>query len=182
MGKEHRTTPNYYIHTVKVGWVGKSNRQASAGKERVTGKHEGRIEGDLRATVRMWIGGPLRQMAATKVSNAFIPFARTINGCSFAGRYVCDECQGPCGGVSLQNDGKMSGNRHSGWLCDLCIRGKQRKTLTPDQKQAVIDRLAGARRDRTTIRIQEGRDAAMCNAVAAVAAEANPLREGHGIM
>jgi hypothetical protein len=51
-------------------------------------------------------------MAATKVSNAFIPFARTINGLSFAGRYVCDGCQEPCTGVSLSDVGKMSGNRH----------------------------------------------------------------------
>jgi len=97
---------------------------------------------------RMWTGGPLRQMAATKVG-AFIPFAKTINGCSFAGRYVCDECPEPCAGVSLSDVGKMSGNRHSGWLCDLCIKGKERKTRTPEQKQAAIDRLAAARRDRT---------------------------------
>jgi hypothetical protein len=43
----------------------------------------------------------------------FIPYAKTINGCSFAGRSVCDGCQEPCTGVSLQNDGKMSGKRHS---------------------------------------------------------------------
>jgi hypothetical protein len=32
-----------------------------------------------RVAVRMWKGGPLRQMAATKVSGAFIPYAKTIN-------------------------------------------------------------------------------------------------------
>lgn len=101
------------------------------------------------SNIRTWVGGPLRQMAATKVSGAFIPFAKTINGCHFAGRYVCDGCQEPCTGVSLQNDGKLSGNRHSKWLCDLCIRGQERKTRTPEQRQAVIDRLAAARRDRT---------------------------------
>jgi hypothetical protein len=40
---------------------------------------------------------------------------------------VCDGCQQPCTGVSLQNDGKLNGKLHSGWLCDLCIRGKERK-------------------------------------------------------
>ncbi len=115
----------------------------------------------------MWKGGPLRQMAATKVG-AFIPFAITINGCSFAGRYVCDACQEPCGGVSLSDVGKLSGKRHSKWLCDLCIKGKQRKTRTPEQKQAAIDRLAAARRDRAAIvRIQEGK-MSISNAVTAV--------------
>jgi len=101
------------------------------------------------SNIRTWVGGPLQQMAASRASGAFIPFAKTINGCHFAGRYVCDGCQEHCAGVSLQNDGKLSGNRHSRWLCDLCIRGQKRKTRTPEQRQAVIDRLAAARRDRT---------------------------------
>ena len=58
-------------------------------------------------------------MAATKVSGAFIPFAKTIDGCSFAGRYICEGCQEPCGGVSLSDVGKLSGKRHFKWLCDL---------------------------------------------------------------
>jgi hypothetical protein len=45
--------------------------------------------------LRAWTGGPLRQFTATKVSSAFVPFAITSNGCSFAGRYVCDGCQQP---------------------------------------------------------------------------------------
>ena len=133
-----------------------------------------------RATVRMWKGGPLRQMAATKVG-AFIPYARTINGCHFAGRYVCDGCQEPCTGVSLSDVGEMSGNRHSRWLCDLCIRGKQRKTRTPEQRQAVIDRLAAARRDRTTV-IQGNEGVEICHAVAAVAADVNPNKEVYAVM
>lgn len=137
---------------------------------------------DIRVTVRTWAGGPLRQMAATKVSGAFIPFARTINGCHFAARYVCDECQEPCAGVSLQNDGRLSGNRHSKWLCDLCTRGVQRKTRTLEQRQVAIDRLAAARR-RTTVRIQRSEEMSeMRNAVAAVAAEANPNKEVYGTM
>jgi hypothetical protein len=132
--------------------------------------------------VRTWKGGPLRQIAASRVSNAFIPYAKTINGCSFAGRYVCDGCQEPCAGVSLQNDGKMSGNRHFKWLCDLCIRGKQRKTRTPEQRQAVIDRLAAARRDRASVQVRRNEDVEICNAVAEVAAEANPNKEVYGIM
>jgi hypothetical protein len=134
--------------------------------------------------IRMWRGGPLRQMAATKASNAFIPFAKSINGCHFAGRYVCDECQEPCTGVSLSDVGKMSGNRQSGWLCDLCIRGKERKVLTQVQKQALIDRLAAARRDRTTtVRIQRSEEMMpeICN-VAAVTADVNPLKEVYGTM
>jgi hypothetical protein len=38
-----------------------------------------------RVTVRMWDGGPLRGMATTKVTAAFIPYAKTINGRHFAG-------------------------------------------------------------------------------------------------
>ncbi len=133
--------------------------------------------------VRMWKGGPLRQMAATKVSSTFIPFAKTINGCHFAGRYVCDGCEQPCGGISLSDVGKMSGNRHRGWVCDLCIRGQERKVHTPEQKQAVIHRLAAARRDRAaSVRIHEGRDVGISNAVAAVTAEANPLKEVYAVM
>ena len=130
----------------------------------------------------MWTGGPLRQMAATKVSGAFIPYAKTINGCHFAGRYVCDGCQQPCTGVSLSDVGKMSGNRQSGWLCDLCIRGKERKVLTQVQKQALIDRLAAARRGRATVRIQGNEEVGMSNAVTAVAVDVNPLKEVYGIM
>ena len=143
--------------------------------------------------VRMWKGGPLRQMAATKVG-AFIPFAITINGCSFAGRYVCDACQEPCGGVSLSDVGKLSGNRHFKWLCDLCIRGKQHKTRSPEQKQAAIDRLAAARRDRTAAgyspagkgytntRREEMSTSKPVPAVTAVAVDVNPNKEVYGIM
>jgi hypothetical protein len=147
----------------------------------VNSRHEANTETDVRVTVRMWKGGPLRQMATIKVG-AFIPYARTINGCSFAGRYVCDGCQEPCTGVSLSDVGKMRGNRHFKWLCDLCIRGKQRKTRTPEERQAVIDRLAAARRDRATVRIQEERDVEMCNAVAVVTADVNPTREVYAVM
>jgi hypothetical protein len=139
-----------------------------------------RADGAEIGAVRMWTGGPLRQMAATKVG-AFIPFAITINGCSFAGRYVCDGCQEPCGGVSLSDVGKLSGKRHFKWLCDLCIRGKQRKTRTPEQKQAAIDRLAAARRDRAaTVRLQEGK-MSLCNAVTAVCGSKS-TQEVYGIM
>ena len=156
--------------------------RAPRGKERVNSKNnEASTQRVVRVTVRMWKGGPLRQMAATKVSSAFIPFARAINGLSFASRYVCDACQEPRTGVSLQNDGKLSGNRQSGWLCDLCIRGKERKVPTQVQKQVLIDRLAAARRDRTTVRIQEGIDVEIRNAVAVVTADVNPLKEGYGM-
>lgn len=153
----------------------------SAGKERVNSKHEASTE---RAAIRMWTGGPLRQMATTKVSSAFIPYAKTINGCHFAGRYVCDGCQEPCGGISLSDVGKMSGNQPSEWLCDLCKSGQERKVHTPEQKQAVIHRLATARRNRTvTVRIQRSEEMPeICNAVAAVAADVNPNEEVYGIM
>ncbi len=136
------------------------------------------------SNIRTWAGGPLRQMAATKVG-AFIPFAKSINGCSFAGRYICDGCQEPCGGVSLSDVGKLSGKRHFRWLCDLCIRGKQRKTRSPEQKQAAIDRLAAARRDRTaTVRIQGREEMSICNAVEAVTAVcgSKSTQEVYGIM
>jgi hypothetical protein len=142
-----------------------------------------------RATVvavRMWKGGPLRQMAATKVSNAFIPFARTINGCHFAARYVCDACQEPCTGVSLSDVGKMSGNRLSKWLCDSCKAGKTRRprqTRTQEQIQAAIKRLEAARRDRaTSVRIQGKEDVAISKAVVAVTADVNPAEEVYGAM
>jgi hypothetical protein len=132
----------------------------------------------------MWIGGPLRQMAATKVSSTFIPYAKTINGCHFAGRYVCDGCEQPCGGISLSDVGKMSGNRHRGWLCDSCKAGKTRQprqTRTEEQRQAVIERLAAARRDRAArVRVQEKQDVEIRN-VAAVAAEVNPTREVYAV-
>jgi hypothetical protein len=157
-------------------------RESRAGEDRVNSRHEANTETDVRVTVRMWKGGPLRQMGATKVSGAFIPYARTINGCHFAGRYVCDGCQQPCGGISLSDVGKMSGKRHSRWLCDLCIRGKQRKTGTLEQRQAVIHRLAAARRGRTTVQVQRNEDVEICHAVAAVAADVNPNKEVYAVM
>src|ERR1017187_4261204 len=136
--------------------------------------------------VRMWTGGPLRQMAATKVSSTFIPYAKTINGCHFAGRYVCDGCEQPCGGISLSDVGKMSGNRYRGWLCDSCKAGKTRQprqTRTLEQRQAVIHRLAAARRDRAvTVRIQLSEDMSEIRNVAVVTVEANPNKEVYGIM
>jgi hypothetical protein len=135
------------------------------------------------SNIRTWAGGPLRQMATTKLSAVFVPFAKSMNGCHFAGRYVCDECQEPCAGVSLQNDGKLSGNRPSKWLCDLCLKGKERKTATPEQKQAAIHRLAAARRDRaTSVRIQGKEDVAISNVVVAVTADVNPAEEVYGAM
>ena len=135
------------------------------------------------SNIRTWKGGPFRQMAATKVSSTFIPFAKTINGHHFVGRYVCDGCEQPCGGISLSDVGKMSGNRPRGWLCDLCMRGKERKTATPEQKQAVIYRLAAARQHRSaTVRVQGKDDVEMSNAVTAVAVEANPSKEVYGII
>jgi hypothetical protein len=145
----------YYVQgcTSQIG-----GRITSAGKERVNSNN------DSITKVRMWRGGPLRQMAATKVG-AYIPYAKTINCCSFAGRYVCDECQEPCKGISLSNVGKNGGNRQSRWLCDLCIRGQQRKPRSLEQRQAAIDRLTAARRDRATVRIQGKEKVEMCNAV-----------------
>ena len=132
----------------------------------------------------MWVGGPLRQMAASKVG-AFFPYAKTINGGSFAGRYVCDGCQEPCGGISLSDVGKNGGNRHSRWVCDRCRTGKTRQprqTLTPEQRQAAIDRLAAARRNRTTVQVQRNEDVEICHAVAAVAADVNPNKEVYAVM
>jgi hypothetical protein len=144
------------------------------------------------SNIRMWKGGPLRQMAATKVSSAFIPYAKTINGHHFVGRYVCDGCQQPCGGISLQNDGRLSGKQHSYWLCDLCIRGKQRKTRTSEQKHAGIERLLAARQARigadsfadsyTDITTKpEKVGMSVSRTVAAVAVELNPHKEVYGM-
>jgi hypothetical protein len=144
-------------------------------------KNEPDTERVVRVMVRMWKGGPLRQMAATKVG-LFIPQAKTINGHHFAGRYVCDGCNQPCAGISLSDVGRLSGKRHSIWFCDLCIRGKQRKNPTPEQRQAAIHRLAAARRDRTTVRIQGNDHLEICKAVAAVAADVNPLQEVYAAM
>ena len=97
--------------------------------------------------IRTWKGGPLRQMAAGSRSG-FIPFAITIEGCDFAGKYVCDRCLKPCGGVLLRNAQNLIKNEQetlSQWLCELCIAGRTRKERSPEQKQALIDRLATAR-------------------------------------
>ena len=75
----------------------------------------------------------------------------------------------------------MSGNRHRGWLCDLCITGQERKVHTLEQKQAVR-RLAAARRDRATVRIQLNEMSEIYNAVTAVTADVNPLKEVYAIM
>jgi len=101
---------------------------------------------------RVWLGGPLRQMAASKVSGTFIPVTRVQNH-TFAGRYVCDGCQEPSNGVYRQEYSKTSGNLRSGegpdWICDSCLNGKVRVTHTPEQKQvqkaALASRLALAR-------------------------------------
>jgi hypothetical protein len=168
-----------------VGWVCQIG-STSAGKERVNSKNnEASTERDVRAIVRMWKGGPLRQMAATKVSGAFIPYAKTINGHHFVGRYVCDGCQQPCGGISLSDVGKMSGNRLSKWLCDSCkaCKTRQPRQTTPEQRQAAINRLAAARRDRaTSVRIQGKEDVAISKAVVAVTTDVNPAEEVYGAM
>ena len=101
---------------------------------------------------RMWPGGPLRQMAESKVSGTFIPVTPRQNLTS-AGRYVCDGCQEPSKGVYRQDDSKMSGNGHSsdvsGWFCDSCRQGKARVTRTPEQREArraaLAERLTVAR-------------------------------------
>jgi hypothetical protein len=87
-------------------------------------------------------------MAATKVSGAFIPFAKTIEGCSFAGKYVCDRCLEPCSGVLLKDASDVEKNERqmaSLWLCETCIAGGTRKVRSESQKQALIARLAMAR-------------------------------------
>ncbi len=147
-------------------------------------------ENRKRVTVRMWDGGPLREMATSKATAAFIPYAKTINGCHFAGRYVCDGCQVPCAGVSLQNDGRLSGKEQSSWLCDLCISGRQRKSRTSEQKHAVIQRLLAARQARigdsigdscTGTKTDREDDMSVCKTVAAVAVEPNPHKEVYGM-
>ena len=105
--------------------------------------------------LRAWTGGPLRQFTATKVSSAFVPFAITLNGCNFAGRYVCDGCQQPCTGVSLSNVSGLSRNGHSTWQCDPCKQGRSRIYRSPQekasQKAALIARMAAARSVRGTV-------------------------------
>ncbi len=141
-----------FLCTKYKGALSSARQFAPAGKECVA-KNEGITEG----TVRMWKGGPLRQMAATKVSSAFIPYAKTINGCSFAGRYVCDGCQEPCTGVSLSNVSKLSSNGHSTWQCDLCKQGRSRVYRSPQekaaQKAALVARMAAARSLRANVQV-----------------------------
>ena len=87
--------------------------------------------------IRTWPGAPLRQMAATKASATFIPYAKPIDGCTFAGRYVCDCCLQPCSGVIqviAQDDCQNSGNRHPRWLCHTCEAGGTRKVITDTQR------------------------------------------------
>jgi len=52
--------------------------------------------------------------------------------------------------VGLLQEGVGHLLREAG-LCDPCFEGRERKVRTPEQRQAVIDRLAAARRDRTAI-------------------------------
>jgi len=104
---------------------------------------------------RMWQRGPLRQMAASKVTSTFIPYTRTINDLTFAGRYICDRCTEPSQGVYRQNVGEMSGNGHSSegidWLCDSCVKGRIRVPLTSEQRQTASMRLAGLRAKRAAL-------------------------------
>lgn len=107
--------------------------------------------------LRTWEGGPQRQMSTVKAGRAFIPFAKTINGCSFAGKYVCDRCLEPCGGLLLKDASDVQKNEQetaSLWLCELCIAGRTRKSRSPEQKQALIDRLAVARVAQKVIPVQ----------------------------
>jgi len=103
--------------------------------------------------IRMWQSGPLRQMASSKMSNTFIPCATTINGHTFAGRYVCDGCQAPCSGVRRSDVAKMSRNRHSnvkvGWHCVSCRQGKTRIPRTTEQRRAAAQRLTLIRHSRS---------------------------------
>ena len=100
------------------------------------------------SNIRTWAGGPLRQMAATKASRAFIPFKTTIERCSFAGKYVCDRCLEPCSGVLLKDASDVEKNERQMaflWLCQTCIAGGTRKVRSESQKQALLARLAMAR-------------------------------------
>jgi len=62
---------------------------------------------------RMWEGGPLRQIADTKVSPVYRAYVYGGSRCTFAGRYVCDGCIEPAIGVYRQ---KRSGL----WVCGGC--------------------------------------------------------------
>jgi hypothetical protein len=87
-----------------------------------------KVEGIDFFNTRMWDGGPLRQMAATKLSNAFIPYEG--GNLPFAGRYVCDNCLKPCQGVMRQNVGSQGNAVYiDRWLCDQC----RRTSLKPKQ-------------------------------------------------
>jgi formylmethanofuran dehydrogenase subunit E len=57
----------------------------------------------------MSISNAVTAVCGRKSTQEVYAFAKTTNGCSFAGRYVCDGCQQPCGGVSLLDVGKLSG-------------------------------------------------------------------------
>jgi hypothetical protein len=107
--------------------------------------------------VRTWGGGPLRQMSRTKVSAAFLPFAKTIDGCNFAGKYVCDHCLEPCSGLLLKDASDALKNDQETafqWLCELCIAGRTRKTRTPEQKQALIARLTTSQAGKTSVNMK----------------------------
>ena len=102
--------------------------------------------------VRMWTGGPLRQMASTKVSSTFISITPRQN-LTFAGRYVCDQCAEPSKGVYRQEYSKTSSNRAPAqgsdgenggitWVCDSCKGGRVRVIRTPEEKDAQRSALA----------------------------------------
>ena len=108
---------------------------------------------------RVWMCGPLRQMAASKISSTFISVTPRQN-LTFAGRYVCDHCAEPSKGVYRQEYSKTSSNRGSEqgsdsgtggitWVCDSCKGGKARVVRTPEeqeaQRSALVSRMTLAR-------------------------------------
>ncbi len=94
--------------------------------------------------LRAWAGGPLRQFSHDSASG-LIPFARTVEGCAFAGKYVCEVCKTPCPGVMLINNL---------WQCEACQAGRAHRkgrSMTPEQRAAAGERLRLAREARQRV-------------------------------
>lgn len=93
--------------------------------------------------LRTWKGGPLRQMAASKVAAAFVPFAKTIEGLDWAGHYVCENCKDAVSGgvrlVDTTKDARLSKIWATAWLCDQCINDPTRGERSAEEKAEIAE-------------------------------------------
>ena len=76
------------------------------------------LTSDMRGEIhilRAWNGGPLRQFSENKLTQAWLSYDyKGDEKRRFAGRYICDLCQQPVGGVYEPN------YRLQAWACGSC--------------------------------------------------------------